>query len=302
MPAGLGASKWGLAQWGTGTVPPVGPPVIEPLYPVDGTVDVSQGSPLFIRFTDDSFVDQATLSISVGPTVYVFGGVAQNGATLIVTPNAGNGFDVELRAPTPYPLDTTIQVVVSVKDDASNIAGLSYWFSVGVGLRLLKVRNPEPNVLVAHYNRALLQDAKLRSVASWTVTPVSEGARPLEITEVSLNPLLPDVVTFRYQGGGSTYELSNLFVYDKDGSQVDAQYAKANFRISFPDDPAPTVRLFNSVFGPMGVVHQQRFRLTIDNHVITRSIAAATKAQTDLRAKNLDGSAGRDGRPGTKRT
>jgi hypothetical protein len=299
--SGIGNSAWGLARWGTGSVPPVGPPVIEPLYPLDGDSDVSQSSPVLLRFTDDSLVNQATLSISVGPTVYVFGGVAQNGATLIVTPNAGNGFDVELRLPAAYPVNTTQQVVVYVQDDDSQDASLVYQFSVGISLRLVQVKNPAPNILVAYYNRPLRQDRLLSAPSTWKITPISKDAAPLEITDVLLDAVVPDTVFFRYAGGGSIYLISSLGIVDRDGNPIDPKFSTGIFNIFFPDDPPPDIRLFNSVFGIVGAVHQQRARLTIDNHVINRSIASATEVQRVLRTKQLDGTVGRDGRPGKNR-
>lgn len=299
---GIGKSKWGDSLWGSGVVPPPGPPVITPLSPVDEETDVSQSSPVFIRFTDDSMVNQATLSISVGPTIYVLGGVAQNGATLFVTLNDGNGFDVELRLPAQYPLGSRQEVIVYVKDDTNEFAELIYHFNVGVGLRLLQVKNPAPRILLAYYNRPLRQNAALRFAPNWRIAPVSEGALPLEITEILTNVNHADMVTLRFTGGGSTYRLTNSMVVDADGNPIDPSFNDALFEILFGDEPAPTIRLFDTIYGPIGISQRLRLRRTMDDHVVSRSIALGMDEQFRLRMANLDGSAGRDGRPGKNRT
>jgi hypothetical protein len=299
---GIGKSKWGDSHWGSGVIPPPGPPVITPLSPVDSETDVSQSAPIFIRFTDDSFVDQATLSISVGPTVYVLGGSAQNGALLFVTLNDGNGFDVELRLPSPYPIGVQQEVVVYVRDDNSEASELIYRFSVGVGVRLLQVRNPEPRILVAYYNRPVLQNASLRFVPNWIIEPISAGAAELEITEVLSNSNYPSMVTLRYIGGGSTYKLTNTQIFDSAGNPIDPDFNSALFEILFGDEPDPSVRLFDTIYGPIGISQRFRLRRTMDDHVVGRSLALGMDEQFRLRMANLDGSAGLDGRPGKNRT
>lgn len=247
-------------------------------------------------------VNQATLSISVGPTIYVLGGVAQNGSLLFITENDGNGFDVELRLPTPFPLGDTQEVVIYVKDDDGESAELVYHFRVGAGLRLLQVRNPAPRILIAYYNRPLRQDSALSFAPMWTITPVSIGAAPLEITEVAFHPNTANMVMLRYLGGGSTYRLTNTQVFDGEGNLVDPDYNNALFEIQFGDEPDPTVRLFNTIYGPVGISQRVRLRRTMDDHVVSRSIALGMNEQFRLRMRNLDGSAGRDGRPGKNRT
>jgi len=299
---GIGKSKWGDSQWGSGIIPPPGPPVITPLSPIDNEADVSQSAPIFIHFTDDSLVNQATLSISVGPIIYVLGGVVQNGASLFVTVNNGNGFDIELRVPGLFPLGYSQEVVVYVKDDNGEVAELIYHFSVGAGVRLLQVRNPAPRILIAYYNHPLRQDAALAFVPNWIVEPVSTGAAPLEITEIVVHPNTANMVMLRYVGGGSTYRLINSQIVDSDGNPVDPNHNSALFEIRFGDEPDATVRLFNTIYGPIGISQRVRLRRTMDDHVVSRSIALGMDEQFRLRLRNLDGSAGRDGRPGRNRT
>ena len=300
---GWGRGIAGASRWGSGVVPvPPGPPVITPLSPVDEETGVSQSAHLFIRITDDVNVNPATLAISIGPTVYVFGGVVQNGAVMTSTPNSGNGYDIELDAPGLFPLGVRQEVVVTVRDYGGRLAELTYYFDVGVGLRMMQVGNPSPNILVAHYNRPLLQSAALRSVSNWRITPISDGAAPLEISEVMTNPNNTDTVTLRYIGGGSTYKLTNSMVVDSYGDPIDPAFNGALFEILFGDEPDPVVTLFNTIYGPIGISKRQRLRRTMDDHVIGRSIAVGMDEQFRLRMRNLDGSAGRDGRPGKNRT
>jgi hypothetical protein len=299
---GWGHAGQGNSPWGSGIVPVPGPPVITPLSPVDEEANVSQSAPIFLRLTDNLSVNPASLSISVGPTIYVLGGVAQNGAVMSTIVNDGNGFDLELILPIKFPLSSRQEVVVFVRDYAGDQAELIYHFNVGVGLRMLQVKNPSPNILIAYYNRSLRQDASLRFAANWIVTPISEGAAPLEIVEVMTNINNADMVTLRYVGGGSTYKLTNEMIVDSSGNQIDPSFNNALFEILYGDEPDPTVRLFNTIYGPIGISKRTRLRRTMDDHVVSRSIALGMDEQFRLRMRNLDGSAGRDGRPGKNRT
>ena len=298
---GIGKAKWGDTRWGSGITPPPGPPVITPLEPVNDESDVSPSHPIFIRLTDDSLVNQATLRITVGPTIYVLGGVAQNGATLLVVPNDGNGVDIELILPVPFALGSTQVVVVSVSDHGGEFTELTYHFHVGVGLRMMQVRNPSPNILVAYFNRPLRQDAGLVFTPNWVIAPVSAGAAPLEVFEVIVNSTHTNMATLRYQGGGSLYRITNNQIFDNADAQIDPDFNSAVFEILFGDEPAPTIRLFDTIYGPIGITHQVRLRRTMDDHVIGRSIALGMNEQFRLQSNNLDGSAGRDGRPGKNR-
>jgi hypothetical protein len=192
-------------------------------------------------------------------------------------------------------------VTVAVRDDHGNLADLAYAFHVGVGLRMIGVRNPAPNVLVAYFNRPLRQDAALRFAPNWVITPASAGAAPLAVVEVLTNTTHANAVTLRYRGGGSVYRLTASQVEDASGGQIDPDFNSSLFDIRFGDEPAPTVRLFDTVTGPIGLVHQVGLRRTMDGHVIGRSIALGMNEQFRLQAQNLDGSAGRDGRPGKNR-
>lgn len=298
---GIGRGQWGSAQWGSGVTPPPGPPIITPLSPVDEESDVSQSAPIFIRFTDDDLVDRGTLRISVGATTFVLGGVAQNGAYLSMTSNTGNGMDVELRMPERFPIGSQQEVTVYVRDYEGSPSELIYRFMVGVGLRMIQVKNPSPNILVAYFNRPLQQGEALSFPSNWKIDEVSVGAAPLEVVKVMTNANNPDVVTLRYAGGGSTYLLTARTIRDVDGNRIDPNHNSALFEIVFGDEPAPTIRLFDTIYGPVGIRHRARLRRTIDDHVVNRSIALGVDAQFRLRLGNLDGSAGNDGRPGKNR-
>jgi len=299
---GFGKGKWGTSQWGSGLGAAGTAPVITPLDPIDDMTDVPAGHPVFVRVTDDVGVAQGSLKISLGPVVYVFGGSAQNGATLTLTPNGGNGFDLELRAPAPYPAPSIQVVTVEVSDINGNAAILTYHFHVGIGLRMLQVRNPQPNILLAYFNKPLRQDAALVFPPNWVITPVSVGAAPLQIVEAVANVNHPDSVTLRYTGGGSIYRLMASMAVDDGGSGIDEAYNSAEFEIVFGDEAPATVRLFNTIYGPMGITHRVRQRRTMDQHVVNRSLALGVDEQFRLRLQTMDSSADRTGRPGRNRT
>lgn len=297
---GIGRARWGDTRWGSGLTPLALPPVITPLDPIDGAVDIAPSTPIFLRLTDDAFVDQATLQITVGATIYVLGGVAQNGAILVVALNGGGGFDIDLRLPAALS-GGSVEVQVAVRDQQGNQAVRQYGFYVGVGLRLVQVRNPAPNILVAYFNRSLRQDDDLRFVPNWAIQAVSVGAAPLAIVEVVTNATHTNLVTLRYRGGGSVYRLLASRVLDAGGTPISLAFSSALFEILFGDEPAPTVRLFDTIQGPVGIVHQVGLRRTMDGHVINRSLALGMSEQFRLQARTLDGSVGRDGRPGKNR-
>lgn len=304
MTQGWGAGAVGTSYWGSGSEDGLSvPPVITALDPRPGQTGLSQTKPLSITVTDNVEVRLSTLNLSVNGLNWIIGGVAVNGASFVATVNASNGFDLLVTPPDPYTQSSLQEVAVSVVDTDLNGTSIVYSFSVGVGLRLLSVRNPVPNLLLAHFNKALLLNDALLSVSNWEISPVSSGAAPITIDEVIATTTQPDVAHIRYSGGGSTYELEALAsIVAQDGAQVERGFNTALFEILFGDGDQGTVRLFDSIFGPLGIQQRVITRRTMDDHTAGRSLALALDEQFRLRFQQLDDTVGRDGRPGKLRT
>jgi len=300
---GYGSGFWGSSFWGTGKSPGVaGPPEIVPISPQDGEVGVSQGQSIVFRLGDNTGVALETLMVTVAGVAWVIGGVALPGITLNSVVNDANGYDVELLSETPHETGVRRDVYISVRDLEDNEGTFLYTFFVGVGTRLLNIRNPLDGMLDVLFNKALTQNATLFSVGNWKIQPVSEGAKQLTVTEVIASPAYPSVVRLRHTGGGSTYSLTALGILGADGLALEKDWDRAEFDIVFDEEEAPKVRLFNSVFGPLGVSQRARTRRTMDEFVANRSIALALDEQFRLRFQQLDNTVGRDGRPGKLRT
>lgn len=299
---GWGSSQWGSHPWGSGggdsaTIAPV----ITPLDPLVDAVGVPQSRPLTIRISDDVGVSPSRTRVSVSGVIWVLGGVAVNGATLETTPNTNHGFDLVITPPAPYPVGSVQEVLVLAEDTDGNVATLTYVFKVGIGLRLLSVTNPFENVLLAYFNQPMLADENFLSPANWLIDPVSAGAAPLEIVAVQQQASQANVANLRYAGGGSIYSLTAFNLLSAGGDPLEQGYNIVNFEILFGDQPTPTIRLFNSIFGPLGISQRVRTRRAIDDHVANRALASALDEQFRLRMQRLDGTAGRDGREGKRR-
>jgi hypothetical protein len=251
---------------------------------------------------DDVGVQLGSLIISVGGVNWVVGGVAVNGAQLTATPNAQRGYDVEVVPPSPYPNGTRQTVSVYVRDAQAAETSLVYFFTVGVGPRLLLVRNPQPGLLLAHFNRPMKLDDVFFFVDNWKITPVSEGAAPLSLREIVSTTTQPDVAHIRYSGGGSDYELTVLSVLSQEGDPLERGFNTTVFEILFGEEDPGTIRLFDSVFGPLGITQRVATRRSMDEHTADRSLALALDEQFRLRFQQLDNTVGRDGKPGKLRT
>lgn len=299
---GYGSGDWGRSRWGVGIIPiPSGYPVVTPISPLDGETGIGRGHRICLRLTDNVGIAIETLIISVGAVNWVVGGVASSGITMTAVLNDGKGYDIELESEQPFQSTGRVDVGVTVKDTEGLESFFPYSFSVGVGARLLKVRNPMPGMLEAIFNRSLTQDETLRSVGNWRITPVSEGAIPIAVSEVIASAAYPAVVRLRHTGGGSTYTLEALGILGADGQPLEDGYSAVNFDIVYDEEDKPNIRLFNSIYGPLGVSQRARKRRSIDDFVANRSIALALDEQFRLRFQQLDDTAGRDGRPGKLR-
>ena len=301
MTTGWGRDEWGLSPWGTEIVSGT-PPVITPLDPVDGETDVARSKKLHIRLTDAVGIVLSLTHVSVNGLIWVLGGVGVNGAVIEATPNDELGFDLLVTPPAPYPISSRQEVLVIASNTDSLTTSLIYSFLVGVGLRLLNVTNPFENALTVYFNRSMRLDTSFFQPTNWIVTPVSPGAQPLTITNVSSHNGQARVANLRYIGGGSTYELGPVNLVDSNGEPFESGYGSVLFEILFGSEPDSTIRLFNSIFGPLGISQRVRTRRSIDDHVSNRAMALALDEQFRLRMQRLDATAGRDGRPGKRRT
>lgn len=302
MTQGWGSGEWGSSQWGLGSIPPVSLPTITPLDPLENGVDVPQSKRISIRLTDNTGVVLSSLTLSVSGIIYVLGGVAQNGATFTTTANDGNGFDIELSLPDPMPLGTRQEVAVLVRDSESNEATKNYFFTVGIGPRLINVRNPQPGVLAAYFNRPMRIDSAFLFAPNWVVEAVTPGASPVAITEVMANPGKPDIAFLKYEGGGSDYRLTVLRLLSQEGDEMQLGHNSVVFELIFGAEDDPTIRLFDTIFGPIGTSQRLRQIRTLDDHVVNRSIAIGMDEQFRLRFAALDQTTVRSGVPGKRRT
>jgi hypothetical protein len=300
---GFGDGKWGGFGWGAASAPPVpGPPVIIPLSPQADDAGVAQSAHLYIRVADDVGVSLAQIRVTVNGVIWVLGGNGINGAGLEAVANAYHGWDLNITPPGPFTFDARQEVLVLAQDVDDAVTELNYFFSVGVGPRLVQVLNPFDNVLLAYFNQPMAINGSFLTAKNWKVSPVSAGAAALEITEVTAVVGRPAVAQLRYVGGGSTYLLTVLDLVSAVNEPIEFGFNSVEFEILFGDQEPPTIRLFNSIFGPLGIRQSVRTRRSMDEHVVNRAIALGLDEQFRLRMQQLDATAGRDGRPGTRRT
>jgi hypothetical protein len=306
MASGWGHGAWGVTPWG-GSAPLVpsypSPPTITPLDPIAFETGVAQSQTINVRIIDDRGVDITKVAIAVDGVYYFIGGSAYAGATVTYTANGGNGYDVEIALPYAMVLGSTVGVYVTAIDIDNNLATKFYSFIVGIGLRLLAARNPRENILVAQFNRALLQDAEFYFVSNWVVTAITEGADDIEILEVMGNTSQPGCAYLRYSGGSSaTYLLTVRNVKDRDGAGIETGYDHAEFELAYPDEDIPTTYLFDTLIGPIGITQGLINRRTIDAHVVNRCMALGMQKQYELKVQTVDASyVSGTTRPGARR-
>lgn len=302
--SGWGLGEWGSSPWGTGDAGEIGtPPVITFVDPVEDQANVSRSKPITFSVTDDAGAQLGTLCASVSGVEYIRGGVAQNGASIEVTANAGNGFDVVLTLPAPLPNLSRQSITVLVRDADEQESTSTIFFTVGVGPRLVSVVNAGPGLLVANFNRPMRIDSTFTFAPNWVITPVTFGAPAITVVEVVGSTLDPDSAILRIEGGGSTYQLDVLPpVVDLNGDQLEDGYFSVEFDLVFEDEPVDTIRLFDSIFGPLGITQRAVKRRTVDQHTADRSLAVALDEQFRLRFQQLDDTSARSGREGIRRT
>jgi hypothetical protein len=172
-----------------------------------------------------------------------------------------------------------------------------------LSVRLVSATNPTDGVIVARFSTAMRRDAALAAMANWSCVPASNDAQPITLTDVVLpSRAHPEMVVLRYSGGGSDYTLAVRGVRSAAGELIDGTQASRPLTIGRPGDVEPTIRLFDTVFGPLGMAQRPPGRRTVDQLVANRAIATAVSEQLKQRLASSDGTAGRDGRPGLGRT
>ena len=170
---GYGSGLWGSSQYGIGTVPPAPPlPTITPIDPVDGASGIAQLKPISFRVASQGLIDIATLIVAVDGLNWMVGGVEQNGAEAVVVTNAFNGYDVQISPPAPYVIGSRQEVSITVRDTAGGESLLVYFFSVGIGPRMLRVRNPMEGLLLVNFNQPMLLDGAFFFKENWVITPI----------------------------------------------------------------------------------------------------------------------------------
>ena len=302
--SGWGSGEWGASPWGTGDdAGPGAAPVVTFVDPVSGQANVSRSKPLTFSVTDDVSAVFSTLRVTVSGVEYITGGVAVNGASLVATANDGNGFDVVLTLPNLFPNLSQQSITVLVRDSNDLETASSIFFTVGAGTRLLSVTNVSPGLLAVNFSRPMRIDSTFLFEGNWLITPITTGASAITVKEVVGSTLDPDGAFLRIEGGGSTYQLSVLPpVVDSDGLPLEDGFRTTQFDILFEDEPADIIRLFDSIYGPLGITQRRVTRRTVDQHTADRSLALALDEQFRLRFQQLDNTVARTGREGIRRT
>lgn len=302
--SGWGSGEWGASPWGTGEEADVGQgPQVTFLDPVSDQANVSRSRPLTFSVTDDVSVLRGTLRVSVSGVEYITGGAPSNGATFEIVANDGNGFDVTLTLPTLFANLSRQSITVVVRDSDDNETVETIYFTVGVGPRVISAVNASPGLVVVNFNRPMQLDGAFNFEGNWTITPVTPEAPEITVKEVVSSSLDPDSAILRIEGGGSVYLVEvGEPITDQDGQPLEVGFTTAQFDLVFEDEPADTIRLFNSIFGPLGITERASVRRTVDQHTADRSLAVALDEQFRLRFQQLDNTAARNGREGIRRT
>lgn len=300
---GWGSGSWGDTPWGYGIPTPVLTPAsIIPIDPVENATGVAQEAAINIRFTDELEVLEDTITIAVNGAYYVIGGVAQQGAIYAAIPNTLNGVDITLNVPTAFTTGQTHEVFVTCMDSSGFLSTKTYYFTTGVGMRMLSVRNPKDEVLVVYFNKPTRQNDEFFFTGNWIVTPL-DGGDAMTITRVTGNPTNPHGAHLRYTGGtdGGLYELRAVSIVSQNGEQLETGYDRAEFTLVFGAEPEQTIRLFDTIYGPVGIAQGIQLRRSMDEHCAQRATSLGIDEQLSLRRAALDDTVGRDGRPGARR-
>lgn len=300
---GWGSGPWGETPWGVGApAAPLTPAVITPLDPLAGAVGVPLGSTVNIQFSDELEVLGDSITVAVNGVYYVVGGQAVNQAEYSSTANSYNGFDTTTKLPFSFSTGATQEVFVTCMDSSGFLSTLTYYFTTGIGLRLLSVRNPREGMLLVHFNRPMRRNNEFHFTGNWQVTPL-DGGSPVVITRASGNPRSPHGAHLLYTGGSDgLYRLTVISLTSEDGDTIERGYESIDFTLLYGEEEVPTVRLFDTIFGPIGISQGLKTRRSIDSHTASKATAIGINTQISQRREALDDTAGRDGRPGARRT
>lgn len=296
---GFGRSSYGYMPWG-GALDDG--PVIDPLSPSRDEIGASASGQLILQVRDRTGVEATTFYLQVDDTVYVNGGIAQNGASVSYVANAYFGFDTTVTLPTNFVNGDKPVVYAQATNLYDEVGTQTYLFEVGFKLRILSVENPSEGILLAHFSEALRFNDEFYRTDNWKITPVSEGAVPLTITGVFGNSVKPQTAVLQYTGGGSTYQLEVFNVEGLLGTPFESQGNIILFEILFGTQPDYGTVYYNSIFGAVSISQRDITRRTMDDHTADRALALAMDERIRLRRQVLTNTESRDGRPGKLRT
>lgn len=159
----------------------------------------------------------------------------------------------------------------------------------GASVRMISAANPAEAVLVVRFNFPMSQDAVMQALENWSVTPADAQAVPITLTAIVLNQSYPEMALLRYVGGGGNYIVKATGLTAASGAPLSPAHNSQPVTIDRPGDVVPTVRLFDTVWGPVGVAQRTISRRTIDQLVINRAIAGAVQIQLQQRIAATDG-------------
>jgi len=293
---GWGVAEWGTSAWGSDAANPW----VEAIAPRPDQRGVGVSIPLQIRFTDRTALLPGSIQVVVEEVAYVINGSAANGATATLTANEMSGYDLVLTLPEPFSNGEVVEVYTRVTSTSQLTTEYTYYYEVGTPLRLISVVNPTEGILVARFNEPMRIDTSFLDRRNWQITPVSEGARELSITAISAVVQAPGVARLSYVGGGSTYTLSVSNLQGLGGNVLEG--SSVLFELVYGTEDDFSLKLFDSIFGAVGISQRVRRRRTMDSLVANRSLAIGLNEQLRLKFQQLDDTAGRNGKPGKRRT
>jgi len=170
-------------------------------------------------------------------------------------------------------------------------------------VRLVSVTNPLAGVLVARFNQAMNLGDGETALEHWTVAPLAPGAAPLLLKELFTSGTYLEMASFAYEGGErADYRLAVADVYSAKRRSLETGGNAISFTLAYPDEVDLTVRLFDSVWGPVGIAQRASFRRTVDQLVAHRALALGVNQQLQQRLASAGATAGRDGRAGLGRS
>ena len=103
-------------------------PVFTNIYPAPNAIDVATATYISFEFNDntDSGANPNTLNVTISGEPAIFGGIAQDGYSVNITPNDNDGYDVVIYPPTNLPEFTIINIDIGGYDNFGNYASRNY--------------------------------------------------------------------------------------------------------------------------------------------------------------------------------